>query len=130
MYAENLREIRHKNKLTQQHLADCLGLTRSAYCSYETGRRTPDLETIIKLSKFYRIPAEQFLGENTENIADTGVQYGEHPDMQFLSQLSAKEIDLVVNYRISSEADKKALLNTSKATKAAAIALMNNKNKD
>lgn len=48
MYAENLREIRHKNKLTQQHLADCLGLTRSAYCSYETGRRTPDLETIIK----------------------------------------------------------------------------------
>ena len=36
-FNENLREARLRKKLTQQQVADRLGIAKSTYCQYETG---------------------------------------------------------------------------------------------
>ena len=59
-YYQQLKLIRIQNELTQQQLADALGSTRSAYCGYEIGRLSPDLDTIVKLSEFYKLPLVSF----------------------------------------------------------------------
>ncbi|MBQ4573371.1 MAG: helix-turn-helix transcriptional regulator [Clostridia bacterium] len=59
-----LKIIRLQNNLKQQHIADVLGITRSAYCSYEIGRRAVDLDTLVKISKFYNLPVDVFLKMN------------------------------------------------------------------
>lgn len=46
MFAENLRFLRKREKLTQQEMADKLGVSRSTIAMYENGSREPDFETL------------------------------------------------------------------------------------
>ena len=45
-----LRELRELNKLTQQELADKLGLTRSRIGAYETGVNNPEYAVQLRLA--------------------------------------------------------------------------------
>ena len=49
-FSENLRSIRLEKGLTQQYLADALGVTRSTVAAYECGRIEPSIEKILILS--------------------------------------------------------------------------------
>ena len=51
MVAENLKNIRKEHKLTQQDIANVLGIDRSTYAFYETGKTTPSVNTLYKLYK-------------------------------------------------------------------------------
>ncbi len=51
-FGESLRRARIKNELSQQKLADMLFVTRSTIANWESGRRIPDYETILKLTKY------------------------------------------------------------------------------
>jgi transcriptional regulator with XRE-family HTH domain len=52
--SKNLRYLRRKhNRLTQEELAEKLGLTRSVISSYEDGRAEPSVATLIKMSEFF-----------------------------------------------------------------------------
>ena len=46
----NLRLLRHKRKMTQQSLADKLGVTRSAVTKWENGEAYPRAELLTKLA--------------------------------------------------------------------------------
>ncbi len=41
-FHEELKAARIKTGLTQQQIADELGITKSTYCGYETAKRSPD----------------------------------------------------------------------------------------
>ncbi len=63
----NLRLIREKLALTQKQLADALGLDRSTYSYYEVGKVTPDIFTLIKLSKILRCDIYSFITSGLEH---------------------------------------------------------------
>lgn len=113
MYSRQLRIIRNQNNLTQQQVADILGISRSAYCGYERGRRSPDLDTIIELSKFFKLPPENFLGEVLSDLVYDDTYYEGQADTRYLSQLSREELQLIINYRLSSSDGKKDMLSNS-----------------
>lgn len=46
-----LREIRKRRKLTMKQLGEMVGVTESAIGLYETGRRKPDYEMLLKLGE-------------------------------------------------------------------------------
>ena len=48
---ENLRDLRRLAGLTQEQVAQQVGLTRQAISSYESGRTQPDLDTLEALAK-------------------------------------------------------------------------------
>lgn len=50
-----LRKLRENNGYTQQQIADALNINRSTYAYYESGKTTPDIDTIIKLAKIFNI---------------------------------------------------------------------------
>lgn len=70
-----LKYYRCQCGLTQQDVADLLGLERSSYTYYETGKTTPDIETLVRLSKIFHIDFYDLLsGCNTETgkyVSDT-----------------------------------------------------------
>lgn len=101
-----LKIIRTQNKLTQQQIADVLGISRSAYCGYETGRRTPDVDTILKLSSFYRLPFECFVTKHDAEFVNDSDSDGEKLTM-YLSTLSKEERDLIYKFRMSTDEQKK-----------------------
>lgn len=65
-----LRSARRAQHLSQQQVADRLGVSRSAYTYYETGKTLPDLLTARTLSQLYGLPPEAFL--YPENFVESG----------------------------------------------------------
>lgn len=50
-----LRKLRRERDLTQNQVAETLGIDRSAYSYYEIGRNTPSIFTLIKLSEIFDV---------------------------------------------------------------------------
>lgn len=59
---EILRELRQKNKLTQDELAEKVFLTRQAVSRWESGETTPNPETLKLLSRLYDVSINTLLG--------------------------------------------------------------------
>ena len=57
-----LRAARQRAGLTQQQAAAALGVSASAYCGYETGKRQPDLDRLARLCLLFSVPADELLG--------------------------------------------------------------------
>lgn len=62
---ENLKKLREEAGLSQQKLADQLGLTQQGIFSYETGAYEPDIVTLKRLADFFNTSIDYLVG-NTE----------------------------------------------------------------
>lgn len=58
---EKLRELRKAHSHTQDYVATALGIARQTYSHYETGKRTPDAETLYKLAGLYNISVDDLI---------------------------------------------------------------------
>ncbi len=58
----NIKELRLQNKMTQQDIANILGITRGAYANIEIGRREPDLATLILLADYFSVTLDYLVG--------------------------------------------------------------------
>lgn len=65
-----LREIRKTRGLTMKEVADAVGVTEGAIGLYETGRRKPDYETLLKLGEVLDCSVGSILGENFSLTVD------------------------------------------------------------
>ena len=61
-FSERLKELRKRNNLTQQELADKVGTNRVNVTKWETGRTEPTLENIVKLAKILDTTTDELLG--------------------------------------------------------------------
>ena len=69
--SKNLTYLRKQKRLSQEMLAEDLGITRSRISSYEEGRSQPSLELMVKISKYYKIPIDINLTKNLTIEGDT-----------------------------------------------------------
>jgi transcriptional regulator with XRE-family HTH domain len=56
-----LREIRKKNGLSSESMADLLGVKRRAYQYYESGDRDPSVESLEKLEDLFGVSYRELL---------------------------------------------------------------------
>lgn len=62
---EKLRERRNTLHMTQDEVAEALGVTRQTISNWENGRSYPDIERIIRLSDIYQLSLDELLkGDN------------------------------------------------------------------
>lgn len=69
--ADRLAELRKKNGLSQEQLADKLGLSRQAVSKWERAEASPDTDNLICLAKLYHVSLDELLStdETIEDIA-------------------------------------------------------------
>ena len=67
MFAERLKTIRKQNGYTQVSLAEKLEVSKGTVAMWETGKRTPDFETLIKLSDLFDVRTDYLLGKSDDN---------------------------------------------------------------
>lgn len=60
-FGEKLRNARESRGYTQQQIADRMGIDKSTYCGYETGKRQPDVAKIKQLSKILGVSGDDLL---------------------------------------------------------------------
>ncbi len=72
-FGENLQTIRKKNQLSQERLAEMLGVSRQAVSKWELGEGYPEVEKLVILSKKLNVSLDSLLmGENTTTISEEG----------------------------------------------------------
>lgn len=61
MFSERLRECRMKRKITQEKLADTVGIALRSYQCYEQGVRRPSYEVLVKLADVLEVSLDHLL---------------------------------------------------------------------
>ncbi|MBR6568691.1 MAG: helix-turn-helix transcriptional regulator [Clostridia bacterium] len=108
MLSENLRILRKSFKLTQQEVADILGVDRSTYTFYEAGKSTPTKENMIKLCDIYNVTVGYLLGveKNCPELKVASRSDRVDEGTEGLSEISRNEKFLIMAYR-SLDSEKK-----------------------
>ena len=61
-----LKKLRQVKCLTQDELAERLGINRSRLSNYELGQREPDFETLELIADFFNIDIDYLLGRSNK----------------------------------------------------------------
>ena len=62
--SERLYELRKKRGLSQEQLADQLGVSRQAVSKWESGRAVPETNTLISISTFFDVSLDYLMKED------------------------------------------------------------------
>ena len=73
-----LRELRKQRGLTMKELGEKIGVSESTISLYETGRRSPSYEILLKIAEYFGVSVDYLLrgGEEKEKPASQRVHAG------------------------------------------------------
>ena len=57
-----IRELRKQHKITMKQLGEVIGVAESTISQYETGKREPDNETLLRLGAYFGVSVDYLLG--------------------------------------------------------------------
>ncbi len=73
-FSSRLKELRKLRGLNQKTVGSILGLSDKTISAYENGRNTPNFETLVKISKLFKVSVDYLIGASnlthSENIID------------------------------------------------------------
>lgn len=116
VFPTRLRCLRLARGMTQQMVAESLNIHRTTYTKYETGKASPDQESLLTLGRLFRVSVGYLLGQedsicHTESALENGAG---------ITTLSPQEQELLQTFRRLSEPEQKRLLAQAHARQDAA----------
>lgn len=94
--SKRIKEERLKAGLTQEEVAQYLGITRPAYTQYETDKTQPSIETAGKLADLYKISVDYLMGRLTvkETLVKSfqaGLKAGDEAGKEILKKRASRK---------------------------------------
>lgn len=71
MLPETLYALRKQRNLSQEQLAEALGVSRQSISKWESGASTPEPEKLIALSRYFAVSVDHLLGIEQAPVATT-----------------------------------------------------------
>lgn len=71
MISENLLTLRKMKKLSQEQVAEAVGVSRQAYTRWERGETVPDIKSCVALADLYEVSLDElvnFSGHKNEKL--------------------------------------------------------------
>lgn len=69
-FSERLKQLRTEKKMTQQTIADLVGVNRATYTNWENGKREPELDKVVDLATELNSTVDYLLGNSDINYLD------------------------------------------------------------
>lgn len=66
MFADHIRDLRKQAGLSQEQMAERLGVSRQAVTRWETGLGTPDLDNIVAIADLFGVTVDSLLRDSPE----------------------------------------------------------------
>ncbi len=87
-FSKNLQDIRKKNQLSQEELAELLGVSRQAVSKWELGEGYPEVEKLLVLSKKLNVSLDSLMTGSipVDDVKETGQTGIPGNDVQQTSQ--------------------------------------------
>lgn len=77
LFGEKLKKLRTDANMSQQELAELLGITRRSIVYYETAQRYPKKREIITgIAKVFNVPTDYLIGDGDSFIMEAQQVYG------------------------------------------------------
>lgn len=101
---EKLKELRQSKHYTQEYVASYIGRTKSFVCMYESDKRSPGKNTLIKLSQLFGVSLDYLLGKDDVRInykslrEDTALEYKNYPIIPMYATVSDFVADEVYSH--------------------------------
>src|SRR5690625_2668998 len=74
----NLKRLRQLHQLTQEALAEQLGVSRQVIAKWERGESTPELHFVIQLAELYDVTIDNLVNFNEEEAGLSVPPKGKH----------------------------------------------------
>lgn len=118
-----LRKFRKENGYSQNHIANILGIERSTYTYYETGKTVPVIFDLMRLADLYGTSMDDLLGFHADGSDPLGFGDPRQPAKapvrrkdRYLSEavqdLSSEERQLLAFYRSARPAERRQFFET------------------
>lgn len=98
--AMKLKELRKSRKLTQQNVADFLGIPYKTYQNYEREVREADSDILCKLADLYGVSLDALYGRQAEGTTEP-------------QTFAPDELQLIAFYRRMTDEDKQTFMNNA-----------------
>lgn len=82
MLDTNIKYLRRKHKISQQELADALGLPRTTLGDYERGKTEPSIQMLIQISEYFNVKLDHLL---KSNLSHQDLEIIRNRDMKILA---------------------------------------------
>lgn len=69
-FGDKLKQLRKSQKLTQQQLAERLGVAKSVVSYYESGDRFPSYDVLVKIAHTFHVTTDYLLDMERKRILD------------------------------------------------------------
>ena len=112
--AEFLVYKRREHNYTQQDLSKLLGIERSTYAYYESGKTDPAIDIIKKLASIYNISIDEMLlcrKSRSEIVRDTKITLNRSKTRN-IEELTDMENEMLSYFRKLTESEKKKVIKT------------------
>ena len=67
MISMRIREIRKQAKLSQEMMAEKIGVSRQAITKWETGLGVPDIENLVAIADLFKLSLDELMGRDIEH---------------------------------------------------------------
>ena len=68
--SEKLYELRKKDGLSQEQLAEQLGVSRQAVSKWESGKAIPESDTLVSISKHFKVSLDYLMKEDDSAVSE------------------------------------------------------------
>lgn len=68
MFGEQLKQLRIKNKISQEELGETLGVRKSSISNWETNKATPTFEMLSKIASYFGVSIDYLLDFNQHDL--------------------------------------------------------------
>lgn len=83
MLGENLKKLRLQRGVTQKAFAEALNVSSSAVSKWESGQNEPDMETMLKIARYYSISLEALLDGVQEKAEEKSISTDKNADSKY-----------------------------------------------
>lgn len=66
-FGDRIKLLREKHELTQEQLANKVGISRAALAKYEKNNREPDFKTMKQIAEFFDVSIDYLLGREQKS---------------------------------------------------------------
>lgn len=82
--ADRIQHLRKAKGISQEELADKIGVSRQAVSKWESEQSSPDIEKIVLLSEYFDVTTDYLL-KGIEPVQNEAIPEGEKPDASIFS---------------------------------------------
>lgn len=107
---DNIRQLREKHDLTQEQMAEKIGMTKNGYAKMERGETQLKIERLEQIANIFNVDVRELLKENGDFSVLVGDNNGNYANKYYGNQQEIEKLQLIIAHKDELLAHKDKLI--------------------